>query len=114
MRIAGIGRKQLLFILEELGKLLGPNVFLFVSSRPESDIYDMLKEMRTFKIEPTERENREGVRMYCETRLKLAYTANWLTPSVLLQCAEEIEAKSTGVFLFCRVDLPCGLRRWLI
>ncbi|KAI9204597.1 uncharacterized protein BJ171DRAFT_423950 [Polychytrium aggregatum] len=77
----------------------GSLVKLFVTSRPEKDIWESLEGMNTFELQ---RQLNEGdIRIYIQSRLQVF--AEFQSPELLETCVSRLTAKADGVFLYARL-----------
>ncbi|KAJ3057159.1 hypothetical protein HDU99_007290, partial [Rhizoclosmatium hyalinum] len=99
----GKTRSVILKILaEECPKLPG-YVKLFVTGRPEKDIYDCLTKIGSLELEPTAAENMEDIRKVVVDRFKKIWDVEEPFSKALTECLEIIVDKSEGVFIFVKV-----------
>ena len=88
------GRNELLDVISSLFKDLPLWLRFFVTTRPEVNIWDSLKDLRPLRLEPKDEDNLKDIRFYFEQSL-----------SVLLQVerpeyvVDDLVQKSEGVFL---------------
>ncbi|XP_068742630.1 uncharacterized protein [Montipora capricornis] len=105
------GRNELLDVISSLFKDLPLWLRFFVTTRPEVNIWDSLKDLRPLRLEPKDEDNLKDIRFYFEQSLSVLLQAE--RPELVL---DDLVQKSEGVFLcaqflvdFIRVKCPIVL-----
>ncbi|XP_068691694.1 uncharacterized protein [Montipora foliosa] len=105
------GRNELLDVISSLFKDLPLWLRFFVTTRPEVNIWDSLKDLRPLRLEPKDEDNLKDIRFYFEQSLSVLLQVE--RPELVL---DDLVQKSEGVFLcaqflvdFIRVKCPIVL-----
>ncbi|XP_068702291.1 uncharacterized protein [Montipora foliosa] len=88
------GRNELLEVISSLFKDLPLWLRFFVTTRPEVNIWDSLKDLRPLRLEPKDEDNLKDIRFYFEQSLSVLLQVE--RPELVL---DDLVQKSEGVFL---------------
>ncbi|XP_068716039.1 uncharacterized protein [Montipora foliosa] len=88
------GRNELLDVISSLFKDLPLWLRFFVTTRPEVNIWDSLKDLRPLRLEPKDEDNLKDIRFYFEQSLSVLLQVE--RPELVL---DDLVQKSEGVFL---------------
>ena len=88
------GRNELLDVISSLFKDLPLWLRFFVTTRPEVNIWDSLKDLRPLRLEPKDEDNLKDIRFYFEQSLSVLLQVE--RPELVL---DDLVKKSEGVFL---------------
>ncbi|XP_068742683.1 uncharacterized protein [Montipora capricornis] len=88
------GRNELLNVISSLFKDLPLWLRFFVTTRPEVNIWDSLKDLRPLRLEPKDEDNLKDIRFYFEQSLSVLLQVE--RPELVL---DDLVQKSEGVFL---------------
>ncbi|XP_068742806.1 uncharacterized protein [Montipora capricornis] len=88
------GRNELLDVISSLFKDLPLWLRFLVTTRPEVNIWDSLKDLRPLRLEPKDEDNLKDIRFYFEQSLSVLLQAE--RPELVL---DDLVQKSEGVFL---------------
>ena len=88
------GRNELLDVISSLFKNLPLWLRFFVTTRPEVNIWDSLKDLRPLRLEPKDEDNLKDIRFYFEQSLSVLLQVE--RPELVL---DDLVQKSEGVFL---------------
>ncbi|KAJ1565909.1 hypothetical protein HK096_007089, partial [Nowakowskiella sp. JEL0078] len=93
-------RKELLLVLQKMGKNLRKFVKFIVTGRPELDIWDNLKHLHAKVLSPSDEMNRVDLSIYISSRL-----SRWIKTSdiALKSIIEALSVKAGGVFIYARL-----------
>ncbi|ORY21085.1 hypothetical protein BCR33DRAFT_215863 [Rhizoclosmatium globosum] len=97
-------RQVLLTILTEFGPKLPSFVKIFLTGRPEKDIYDCLTELSSYELSPTNENNLIDVQIVVKQRLKELWNIETFElPAAALVAMDLIVSKSEGLLIFVKV-----------
>ncbi|KAI9334016.1 ankyrin repeat-containing domain protein [Obelidium mucronatum] len=96
-------RVSFLKVLTNLSSLLPTCFKVFVTARPEKDIYDCLTKLRVFELEPSRKENLEDIHLVVEARLRKMWSIKGILPDEVAGCIADLVNKSEGLFIYVRV-----------
>ncbi|KAJ3013004.1 UNVERIFIED_CONTAM: hypothetical protein HDU68_000920, partial [Siphonaria sp. JEL0065] len=96
-------RASLLKILTVLSLRLPSFIKIFVTARPEADIFDCLKNLHPFELEPLHEDNLDDVELVVESRLRHLWKITGDLPTEVEACIMKLTEKSEGLFIY--VDL---------
>ena len=88
------GRNELLDVISSLFKDLPLWLRFFVTTRPEVNIWDSLKDLRPLRLEPKDEDNLKDIRFYFEQSLSVLLQVE--RPELVL---DDLVQKAEGVFL---------------
>ncbi|KAJ1551503.1 POC1 centriolar protein A, partial [Nowakowskiella sp. JEL0078] len=95
-------RKELLSVIRNYSKTLPEFVSLFVSGRPEVDIWESLFKLRPLlELTPSDKENLTDLKLFLKNRLNIHYHNS--SEESLNNAIETLAQKAGGVFLWAKL-----------
>ncbi|KAJ3023773.1 UNVERIFIED_CONTAM: hypothetical protein HDU68_008456 [Siphonaria sp. JEL0065] len=96
-------RHSLLKVLTDLSPLLPSFIKIFVTARPEKDIYDCLTSLSVFELEPSRQDNLNDIQIVVEKRLRKMWNiVDENLSDEVAACVSNLVAKSEGLFIYVR------------
>ncbi|KAJ3005824.1 UNVERIFIED_CONTAM: hypothetical protein HDU68_004385, partial [Siphonaria sp. JEL0065] len=96
-------RATVLKILNDLSPQLPSFVKLFVTSRPETEIYLCLTKLDAFEFTPLLDENLQDIDIFLQQRFQQLGYISTEAPETSLACKKLLMEKSGGIFIYCHV-----------
>ncbi|KAJ3017124.1 UNVERIFIED_CONTAM: hypothetical protein HDU68_011832 [Siphonaria sp. JEL0065] len=96
-------RSSILKILSYLTSSLPPFLKIFVTARPEKDIYDTLTRLSALELRPTHQDNLNDVKIVVEYRFRKLWNIIGALPPEVADCVSSLVDKSEGLFVYIRV-----------
>ncbi|KAJ3114149.1 hypothetical protein HK098_007453 [Nowakowskiella sp. JEL0407] len=96
-------RSDLLNIIQTESSRLPEFVCLFVSGRPEADIYTSLSALGALELSPSQEENLQDLRLYVGYRLGELWRRNQSSAEKLSEAGGLLSNKAAGVFIWAKL-----------
>ncbi|KAJ3118581.1 hypothetical protein HK098_005900 [Nowakowskiella sp. JEL0407] len=100
-------RSDLLNIIQTESSQLPEFVCLFVSGRPEADIYTSLSNLGALELSPSQEENLQDLRLYVKYRLGGLWQRNQSSAEKLSEAGVLLSNKAAGVFIWAKLACDC-------
>ncbi|KAJ3003544.1 UNVERIFIED_CONTAM: hypothetical protein HDU68_005657, partial [Siphonaria sp. JEL0065] len=97
-------RSSLLKVLTNLSPLLPSFLKIFVTARPEKDIYDCLTTLSVVELEPSQQDNLQDIKLVVENRFRNLWNiaSDENLSDAVAACVSNLVAKSEGLFIYVR------------
>ncbi|ORY29213.1 hypothetical protein BCR33DRAFT_857744 [Rhizoclosmatium globosum] len=95
-------RSSLLDILQVWSRALPPYVKLFVTSRPEQDIFDRLQEINSTELTTTSNDNQYDIELVVDHLFQKHWMLDNFPMETVSNCKKLLVQKSEGLFIYVR------------